>query len=315
MSDEFDRISQLQARFGRFTSQDVVVGIGDDAAVLKVMDPHQVLSVDSAVEGVHFTRELASWEQIGGRAFTAAISDLAAMGAQPRAALLSLIVPRDLPLSMFDDLIEGVARAASDYACPVVGGNLAAGGEVSVTTTVIGSCAGTMLLRSGARPGDAIYVTGVLGSAALGLLLLQRGAAERGPEFVKAWREPRARIAEGRALAGHAHAAIDVSDGALQDLGHLTAASGVGAEIEAARVPLSPGFADLARALGLDPLALAMFGGEDYELIYTLPENSSDPARGTRIGRVVETPGAARVLDADGAPIALPGTGYRHFEG
>jgi thiamine-monophosphate kinase len=273
-----------------------------------------VLSVDTAVEGVHFTRALASWEQIGARAFTAAISDLAAMGAQPRAALLSLIVPRGLALEAFDGLIEGVARSARGYGCPVVGGNLSSGGEVSVTTTVIGSCARAPLVRGGARAGDDIYVTGPLGSAALGLALLQRTAAERGPAFVNAWREPRARIDAGLALAGRAHAAIDVSDGALQDLGHLTAASGVGAEIDAERVPLAPGFADLARALGLDPLALALFGGEDYELLYTLPQNSGDPAGGTRIGRVVAAPSVTRVLDPDGAPIALRGGGYRHFE-
>jgi thiamine-monophosphate kinase len=138
-------------------------------------------------------------------------------------------------------------------------------------------------------------------------------AAERGPAFVRAWREPRARIAEGLALVDHAHAAIDVSDGALQDLGHITRASGVGADIEAARLPLAPGFAELAHALGLDPLTLALFGGEDYELLYTLPEHSPDPAHGTRIGRVVAGPGAVRVLGADGTPIALHGGGYRHF--
>jgi thiamine-monophosphate kinase len=315
MSDEFERIAKLRARFGQWSAPQVLVGIGDDAAVLHRPGGNVVLSVDTAVEGVHFTRALASLPQIAARAFTAAISDLAAMGARPEAALSALIVPAEIPLADFDALIQGIAEAAADYGCPVVGGNLSSGGELSLTTTVIGAQEGAGMLRSGARPGDGIYVTGTLGDAALGLALLQRGAEARGPEFVARWRAPRARIAEGLQLAGHASAAIDVSDGALQDLGHVCAASALGAEIYADRVPLRPGFAQLAAALGQDPLSLALFGGEDYELIYTLPESAQNHAIGTCMGRMLASSNSVRVLDEKGGILPLEGHGYRHFEG
>lgn len=315
MTDEFQRIAQLRTRFGQWTAPQVLVGIGDDAAVLHQPAANVVLSVDTAVDGVHFTRALASLSEIGARAFSAAISDLAAMGARPEAALSSLIVPAEIALEDFDALTRGIAEAAADYACPVVGGNLSSGRELSLTTTVIGAIAGAGMLRSGARPGDRIYVTGTLGDAALGLALSQRGATELGPEFVARWRAPRARIAEGLQLVGHASAAIDVSDGALQDLGHVCEASGFGAEIYAHALPLRARFAEVARELGRDPLELALFGGEDYELIYTLPESAQNHAIGTCIGRMLASSSSVRVLDEAGGILPLAGHGYRHFQG
>ena len=313
MSDEFERIAKLRERFATSTAPQVLLGIGDDAAILRNPGADVVLSVDTAVENVHFTRVIAPLPAIGARAFSAAISDLAAMGARPQAALSSLIVPRELSLDEFDALTRGIAQAAADYACPVVGGNLSSGKELSVTTTVIGTTTGLGLCRSGARPGDRIYVTGTLGDAALGLRLLQRGAAERGPEFVARWQAPRARIAEGITLLGRASAAIDISDGALQDLGHVCEASGLGAEIIASRLPLRAGFDALASALKLDPLELALFGGEDYELIFTLPEHAEEPGFGTCIGRMLATPNTVRVIDDQGGILPLAGRGYRHF--
>lgn len=313
MSDEFERIAKLRERFAASGAQQVLLGIGDDAAVLRNPNADVVLSVDTAVDGVHFTRALAPLPAIGARAFSAAISDLAAMGARPQAALSSLIVPRELSLQEFEALTLGIAQAAADYACPVIGGNLSSGNQLSVTTTVIGTSHGAGLCRSGARPGDRIYVTGTLGDSALGLALLKRGAAERGPEFVARWRAPRARIAEGIALLGRASAAIDVSDGALQDLGHVCEASGLGAEVFAGRVPLRAGFSALAAELGLNPLELALFGGEDYELIFTLPDQAQEPGLGTCIGRMLATPGPVRVLDDQGGIVPLAGRGYRHF--
>jgi thiamine-monophosphate kinase len=312
MSDEFERIARLRQRFAG-AHPHVVLGIGDDAAVLRSEASDLVLSVDSAVEGVHFERAFGSWRVLAARAFGAALSDLAAMGAIPRAALSSLIVPAAFEASAFDELNAGLAEAAADYACPIVGGNLAAGRELSLTTTVIGALEGPGLTRSAARAGDAIYVTGSLGGAALGLRLLQLGAAERGPVFVERWQRPRARIPEGRRLRAVAHAAIDVSDGALQDLGHICEASGLAAALEVERLPLPAGLRELARELGQDALALALLGGEDYELIYTLPATAADPAGGTRIGRMLDVPGAPVLIDDAGKTVELPGHGYRHF--
>jgi len=308
---EFERIAELTRLFSQ-TSAAVQLGIGDDAALLRASEFARVLSVDVAVQGVHFDQRFASWQQIGARAFNAALSDLAAMGATPTAALCSLIIPPALPNSDFSQLNAGIAQAALDHACPVIGGNLSSGRELSVTTTVIGELRGRGLYRHAAKAGDAIYVTGPLGSAALGLVLLQQAQEQRGPEFVQAFRAPRARIAQGLAIAQHAHAAVDVSDGALQDLGHICAASGLGAELEAKRVPFAPGFEALARALGRDPLSLALLGGEDYELIYT--QAADAPAGpGTYIGRMRDAPGPARVVDERGLPLSLQGRAYQHF--
>ena len=223
-------------------------------------------------------------------------------------------MPASLSAADFSALHAGIARAATEHACPVVGGNLSSGCELSVTTTVIGHLRGHGMYRSAARAGDAIYVTGPLGSAALGLRLLQRDQPELGPPFVEAWRAPQARIREGLLLVDYAHAAIDVSDGACQDLGHICAASQLSAELDAALIPLAPGFAALAEELGADPLSLALLGGEDYELIYTLPENAA-PGPGTRIGRMLPADGHAqvRVLDAQARPMTLEGKAFRHF--
>lgn len=318
--DEFARIREIAELFaGKHT--DVQTDIGDDAAVLRPQSRPIALSVDVAVEGVHIDLALLSYAQAGERAMTAAVSDLAAMGARPLAALSSLIAPRGLPHADFVALHTGIARAARDYGCPVVGGNLSSGAQLSLTTTVVGSIPGPGLLRAGARPGDAVYVTGPLGGAALGLRLLQLGAADQSPELVRAWRTPRARLAEGLALSGVASSAIDISDGALADLGHICEASGLGAIIEAARVPLAPGLAELSRAMGIDPLTFALTGGEDYELLYTLPAGFDDPCAGTRIGTMQSAPGPVRVLDGAGAELSLRdataavpnATGYRHF--
>lgn len=320
---EFARITALAQLFAQASrdnqdnqdTTDVQLGIGDDAAVLHGHADASVLSVDTAVEGVHFERAFASWPEIGARAFSAAISDLAAMGATPSCALCSLIVPPTLPNAAFMELNRGIARAALEYGCPVVGGNLSStrGEDLSITTTVVGHLkAGRGLYRGAAQAGDDIYVTGVLGSAALGLALLQLGAAERGPEFVAAFRAPRARIAEGLAIVSlaQAHAAIDVSDGALQDLGHICEASGLGAVVEAARVPMAVGFVELARGIGREPLKLALLGGEDYELIYTVG-SGEQAGPGMWIGKMVAGAGVT-VVDERGVGIGLVG-GFRHF--
>lgn len=310
--DEFARIREIAKLFAS-DSQAVQLGIGDDAAVLRPQAQPLVLSVDVAVEGVHFDRAYLSWAQVGARAMTAAVSDLAAMGARPLAALCSLVAP---PLSGDDFLAlhAGIAQAAREYACPVIGGNLASGAQLSLSTTVIGTLPGPGLYRGGARAGDEVYVTGPLGSAALGLKVLQLLAAspEAAP-FVDAWRTPRARVEQGLLLSGTASSAVDVSDGALADLGHICEASGLGAIVEAELVPMAPGMVELARSLQVEPLQLALAGGEDYELIYTLSPGAADPVRGVRIGRMVGDAGGVRVIDGGGEVVEVGSRGFQHF--
>lgn len=310
--DEFERIRMLSQLF-HLPSAGVQLGIGDDAAVLRAHPHETALSVDVAVQGIHFEPRFASYPEIGARAFTTAISDLAAMGSTPLGALCSLIVPGELERASFDALNAGIAEAAARYACPVIGGNLSSGSVLSITTTVVGKLERPGLYRAGAKAGDLIYVTGPVGSAALGLRLLQLGAAARGPSFVQAFRAPVARIAQGQKLAGVATSALDISDGALQDLGHICEASRLGAQLRAASLPLAPGMQDLARELGEDPLRLALEGGDDYELVYTLPPGTADPCGGHCIGKMLSAPGPVQVLDERAQAISLNGQGYRHF--
>lgn len=319
MSGEFERIARLRAIYGA-SHEGVAIGIGDDAAVTS---SGQVLSVDAQVEGVHFRSEwiergLVSWRDVGFRASIAALSDLAAMGAVPRAILQALVLPRSLDDAAVEAIAAGAAEAARSYGAPVIGGNLARGGEVSITTTVIGDMEGAApLCRDGARPGDAVWVTGTLGAAALGLAVLEHALREGtpvGPEaaaFVRRFVAPSARVAEARALVGIARAAIDVSDGLEQDAGHVAAASGVELELDPSALPLAPGHEALARQLGLDPIELALSGGEDFELVVVAPEGAAIPGA-TRIGTV--RPGSGvRVLGRAARPEHGQGGGFDHF--
>ncbi len=336
MSDELTRIEAIRARLSR-TREDVVLGIGDDAALLAASPFAQALSVDVAVEGVHFRRDFAPWPVLGRRAFVAAASDLAAMGARPRASLLALVLPAAFGDADLLALIDGIGEAADETGAIVVGGNLSSGAELSITTTVIGEIdsapggeSGSAergdesarferrpLTRHGARPGDGIYMTGTAGSAALGLALLLAGRGDdpdpRARWFVERWRRPTAAIVQGLRLRGNATACIDVSDGVLQDLGHICEASGVGAEIHAPSLPLGKGFDAVARSADRDPWQLALAGGEDYELVYTAPAHLRE--LGTRIGRVTETAGRIDVVGPDGTPLEVHAQGFRHFSG
>jgi thiamine-monophosphate kinase len=311
---EFSRIRALSEIFAS-SDEAIMTGIGDDGAVLRPPTGPLVLSVDVAVEGVHFQRAYLSFAEIGARSMSAAVSDLAAMGARPLAALCSLVAPSHLVHEDFMALHVGIAQAARDYKCPVVGGNLAGGDQLSLSTTVVGVLTGRGLYRNGARAGDNIYVTGPLGSAALGLKLLRLEAAmqAQGPAYIQAWRAPRARVAQGMALSSLATSAIDISDGTLADLGHICEASALGAVIEAGRLPLAAGMADIARSLGADPLELALNGGEDYELIYTLQPGAADPCGGTCIGHMLDAPGPVQVVNAQGKPLSIRPRGFQHF--
>jgi thiamine-monophosphate kinase len=276
MAGEFERIAEIRRRLAS-ASADIELGIGDDAALLRASPRAQALSVDTQVEGVHFSRAYSSLADIGYRALAAAVSDLGAMGARPRAALSAWIVPETCADAELYAIADGIAEAARDFGCPVAGGNLAAGRELSITTTVIGDAPERALTRAGARPGHTLFVTGALGASALGLAALQAGRADLAPDCVARYRRPRARVCEGLALVGIASAAIDVSDGLLQDLDHLATASGVGFEIELAQLPLHPELVAGCRALGCEAEALALTGGEDYELLFTAAQDSAPP--------------------------------------
>lgn len=298
--NELQRVELLRAIFAR-ASRDVLVAIGDDAALLA---PDLVWTVDAQVEGTHFRREWASWEDVGWRSFMAAASDVAAMGAAPVAALSSLVLAPSVDDAALEALARGQRAAADACGMPVVGGNLARGTETSITTTVLGRAA-RPVLRSGAKEGDGVWLAGPVGLAAAGLEALRKNVQHA---CIAAWRRPVARIADGVAMAAKAHAAIDVSDGLARDAAHVADASGVTIDLEARAILADAALVEAAAAVGRDAIELALGGGEDYALVVTATEQ---PAAGfRRVGAVVARVGAAVTLD--GAPVAA--TGFDHFD-
>jgi thiamine-monophosphate kinase len=316
-SGEFQLIAELARELSGSRARAVEVGIGDDAAVLRVGRERIVVSVDDQIEGVHFDLRWLSTLDVGYRSLQAAASDLAAMGATPVAAVASLHVPRGFAPAKLRELARGQAQAARQLRCPVVGGNVARAAALSVTTTVLGR-ADKPLLRSGARPGDELWVIGELGLARAGLLLHQqrvkvpsrlRDVAKRART---AWARPEARIAAGQRLAGRAHAVIDVSDGLAGDVQHLAAESRVKAVIEAARLAqlVSAELRDLGDLLGEPGVALALTGGEDYALLCAGPR-ARRPVGARVVGKIER--GRGSELELETGPRLALGPGFDHL--
>ena len=316
-SGEFSLIAQLAHELAGPRKKSVQVDIGDDAAVLRVGKERVVVSVDDQVEGVHFDLGWLTAADVGYRSLQAAASDLAAMGATPLAAVASLHVPRAFPSAALRQLARGQAEAARQLGCPVVGGNVARGAVLSVTTTVLGRV-GQPLLRSGARVGDELWIDGELGLARAGLLLHQQRLkvpARLRPVAARAraaWARPAARISAGRKLVGRAHAMIDVSDGLAGDVQHLADQSGVKAVLQASRLArlVSPELCDLADLLGEPGVALALTGGEDYALLCAGPR-ARRPAGTKVVGRIERGRGSELELE-NGQRYAL-GPGFDHL--
>lgn len=304
---------------------DVKLGIGDDAAVLAVPAGQElVVAIDTMVEGVHFPRG-TSPQDIGWKALAVNLSDLAAMGATPAWALLALTMPRadaDATASFIDGLAQGFSELAQSYRLALVGGDTTRG-PLTLSVAAHGFLPpGQALTRSGARAGDIVLVTGALGDAAAGLDLLLRGGDAASPAasaLVARLHRPEPRVMAGLALRGRASACLDVSDGLVADLGHIAEASGLGAEIEAGLLPLSP--AMLALFDDESARHFALSGGDDYELCFTVPPSrvadvQADLARlgcgATRIGRMVEGKGV-RVINEHGETLPLERKGWDHF--
>ncbi len=301
-------------------------GIGDDAAVLRPRAGCDlVTTVDALVEDVHFRWSTTDARSLGHKALAVNLSDIAAMGARPRGFLLSLCLPADAKAEQLRGLARGLFAEARAASCPLVGGDTTAGPVWTLSITALGEVRrGGALLRSGARPGDRILVTGELGGAALGLELLEsgRGRSRDARAHVRRQLRPVARLRAGARLgaSGFVSAAIDVSDGLVQDLGHVLRASGVGAVVDVERLPLPRGLRALCARRGLDPLELALAGGEDYELLFCVSPRAPAPdvlarrleCRVTEIG--VIAPGRAlRLTHGDEAfPRLL--RGFDHFK-
>jgi thiamine-monophosphate kinase len=295
---------------------EVRVGPGDDAAVLAPVTGELVITTDVLVEGVHFDRSLASARDIGYKAVIVNVSDVAAMAASPRAAVCTLVLPGDVDAAWTMELFGGIREACDEHALWMVGGDLSRGPVLTLSITVTGEVApGHAVLRSGAMPGDVVVVTGSLGGSAAGLRVARSGriATDVDRALLRAHFRPVARVGEAQVLARHgATAMIDVSDGLTLDLSRLAAASGVGAMLRPADVPVAEG-ATLEEALG---------GGEDYELLAAVPIAGVAPARselrdgfGIALGELGEIRRGVDlvVLGDDGEEAPLSPRGWDHF--
>lgn len=303
------------------------VGPGDDAAVLPAPGRPLLLTTDQLVEDVHFRRRTTSAWDLGYKCVAANASDVAAMGGRPLAFTLCLAAPGDLPVEWVTELFAGLDEGARSLGCSLVGGDTSSAPVVVLSVALLGVApAAGPVLRSGARPGDDLYVSGNPGESALGLRLLEAGAdlgEERLQALVSRHLRPEPRLALAAALgdAGLATSLIDVSDGLLQDLGHVLRASGVGAELWVERLPVSSSLTEVSQTLGAVPLHLVLAGGEDYELLFTAPPERRGAVFGAareactplrRIGRVFGEPGLR--LTQRGEAVPLPGAlGFDHF--
>jgi len=316
---EFALIGRMAERF-RHSHPRVLVGIGDDAAVLEVEGGRVVATTDSLVEGVHFRWDLCRPADVGFKAVQVNLSDLAAMGSKPLAVLLGLCLPDDITDRQVLELADGVA-SASRLIAPVAGGNVSrTPGPLVVTVTALGVLdGGDCLRRDGARPGDAIMADGPIGSAALGLRLLttRPRLARRYPSLVAAYRTPCASVDLGVELAevGGVHAAIDVSDGLLADLGHVLHASRVGARLDADLVPIADDARAFCAEMGLDPVDAALAGGDDYRLVAFAAPHAVPALEGlgmTRIGEVIRGKGRFELFRGGRRVPMPPSPGYSH---
>ncbi len=303
---EFGLIAELAKRFPQ--GEQVLLGPGDDAAIVAAPDGRVVVSTDLLVETRHFRRDWASASDIGHRAAAQNLSDINAMGGVASALTVGLAAPADLEVAWVLELAEGIAEEASLVGASVVGGDVAGSDQLVIAVTVLGAVAGDPVRRSGARPGDVVAIAGRQGWAAAGLAVLARGF--RSPrKLVDAYRRPEPPYAAGaQALRLGATAMIDVSDGLLADLGHVAEASGVAVDVRSTAFEIAEPLQAVGAALGADPLQFILGGGDDHALVATFSPGTTLPEPWTVIGEVSE----GESVTVDGAGYEGP-TGHTHF--
>lgn len=328
---EFGLIARI-ARALPAPGEGVIVGIGDDVAVLRTDGTRYILATcDIQVENVHFLRDRITPRQLGLKGVAINVSDIAAMGGVPRYLLVSLVLPKETELAFVDGLYEGMQEECLRWGVEIVGGNMAHSPDgIIVDLFLLGEVEPDCLLRrSGARVGDQVLVTGTLGDSAAGLALVLRPGTAC-PDEHRRWvlerhLTPTPRLGEGWAIArsGLATAMIDVSDGLACDIGHICEMSGVGVRLQADALPISSAARAVAEAVGADALDWALFGGEDYELLFTAPaDRAAELARRVQeetgtpvsiIGKVTPAKEGMTLVHRDGASVPLRKGGWDHF--
>ncbi len=303
--------------------QQLIIGIGDDAAAWRNDALINLATVDCLTQDVHFRLDTTTWNELGWKALAISLSDIAAMGGVPKYALVSLGLPGDTEVDDVADLYRGIIELGQKFGVVIIGGNISDATIVFINTTVLGNAIeqDKILTRSAARAGDRIAVTGNLGAAAAGMEMLKQQMSfepEAATSLRQAFLQPCPRIAEGQLLAEQGvKAAIDISDGLIADLSHLCRASQVGARIDIDRLPINPA---VKNSFGDRSLEMALSGGEDYELLFTastgvidiVKTRASHPV--TVIGEVVaDKAGRVTLVDREGKPYKPAGTGWQHF--
>jgi thiamine-monophosphate kinase len=297
-------------------AKSVATGIGDDCAVLRVPAGHEMLvTTDFSIENVHFRRDWHPPELIGRRCLTRGLSDIAAMGGEPLAAFLSMAVASDVPQKWIDRFLKGLLALAKEFKVPLAGGDTAQSeGGIQADIVVVGSVPkGKAVLRSGAQPGEQIYVTGELGGSAAMLALLME-SKHTGAQRLRQFRsQPRIQAGQWLRQRGAASAMIDLSDGLSTDLEHICQESHVGAEIDAEAIPRAR-VGSGKKEVGLE---FALHGGDDYELLFTSAAKIPSRVAGVRVSRIgqITSSTGMRLIGADGKARRLRAVGWEHFKG
>jgi thiamine-monophosphate kinase len=305
---EFGLIAQIEKRLGKGKA---VVGIGDDTAVVRVGSKLLAYTTDSLVEGVHFSFSWFSPDEVGKKAIAVNVSDVGAMGGKPKYALVSLVVPKNTSLATITGIYDGMYAAAQRYGVSIVGGNVSKGKQFVIDVSMIGEVQKKHLcLRSDAKPGDFIMVSGHLGGAAAGLDAYKKNKS--GFEVVKKlFRNPVAQSGKVKRYLGSIHALQDISDGLVADLGIICKQSGVGAVLYGSNIPIADETRKVAAVLGKDVLSYALFGADDLALVYTVSEKNLGKVAGYFIGEIRQKRGV--YFYAGGKESRLEEKGFDHF--
>lgn len=328
---EFGLIDRIQKLLPQLSSQDVILGIGDDTAVIRIDDYRSLLATcDIQIEDTHFRLNRITAYQLGRRSMAVNLSDIASMGGKPTFALVSLGLPNETPLVVFENLFKGMRDQLAEFSAHIIGGNLANSYEkLIIDIFMLGEVASNRILtRSGAQVGDRIFVTGSLGASAAGFYVLEKFGEAFPKEFadlVRAHLQPQPQIRAGTLMAqsGFASAMIDISDGLVSDLFHLCDMSQVGAEVYRERLPLANNLVQIESIAPKNKFDLALNGGEDYELLFTVKSetppniikkivNQSETAL-TEIGRILPQKEGVWLIDAENNRLPLQPKGWNHF--
>jgi len=290
--------------------KDVLVGIGDDAAVIKTKGL-QVLTTDCLVEGDHFRREWFTPKQIGMKSIEINVSDVGAMGGIPKYALVSLALPRNLDVSFVKEMYQGMWKSCDKYGAEIIGGNMTHCEKIVISITLIGEVKKENLsLRSGAKPDDLIFVSGNLGNGRAGLRLFQEKI--NGFEKVKKdYLEPKAQQKTAMKLTSYVNSMIDISDGLAPEIQHICGESGCGAIIYKDKIPIKDEVRQVAKALDEDEYDYALYGGEDFKLVYTVSKDNVEKIDGFLIGEIIK--GKEVKLNTGGKEKIITEKGYDHF--